>query len=267
MAIGMTGSTGVLGRLLCKYLKAHNIEYKVYDNDILDKNSLLDWLGSGLDSIFHLAAVVPTAKVEKNKTHAFKVNVLGVLNLMDGLLSLGIKPWIFLASSSHVYKPINSKIKENSDTDPHNFYGFTKLQAENMGMFFSKMYGFDVCIGRIFSFYHEFQDGDYLYPSIQKRLKDEDLNNPFYLKGADNIRDISYAEDLISIMIKLEETKYSGIVNIGSGKGTSIRDFVKSIAQRDLSIINAEEGQKPNSLVADISKLNQILKDKNGHKS
>jgi hypothetical protein len=52
--------------------------------------------------------------------------------------------------------------------------------------------------------------------------------------------------------------RYEGIVNIGSGQATLIKDFVRSLSDKPMDI-KAYEGDEPNHLVADISKLKSIL--------
>ena len=74
----------------------------------------------------------------------------------------------------------------------------------------------------------------------------------------EDVRDISLADDLVESIILLAEKRASGIINIGSGFGTRIADFVQSLAPRPLTIIPASPSE-PTKLVADISKLRQIL--------
>jgi len=114
------------------------------------------------------------------------------------------------------------------------------------------------CIGRIFSFYHPIQTGSFLYPSLQRRFAAEDLSQPFRLFGADDVRDLSLADDLVAHIRSLLAKQATGLVNIGSGRGTKISDFVQSLAPRRLEIVNASEGN-PTSLVADTARLRQLL--------
>ena len=114
------------------------------------------------------------------------------------------------------------------------------------------------CIGRIFSFYHPTQSGSFLYPSLQRRFASEDLAQPFRLFGAEDVRDLSLADDLVTHVRALMGKRATGLVNIGSGRGTKIGDFVQSLAPRRLEIINASEGS-PTSLVADTARLRQLL--------
>jgi UDP-glucose 4-epimerase len=66
------------------------------------------------------------------------------------------------------------------------------------------------------------------------------------------------ADDLVAHVRALMGKRATGLVNIGSGRGTKIGDFVQSLAPRRLEIINASEGS-PTSLVADTARLRQLL--------
>ena len=112
--------------------------------------------------------------------------------------------------------------------------------------------------GRVFSFYHPSQTGTFLYPSLLRRFASEDLEAPFPLFGAEDIRDISPAEELVARIVALAEKRATGVVNIGSGVGTRIADFAQAHAPRPLRVVAASDAP-PTSLVADISRLRSLI--------
>jgi UDP-glucose 4-epimerase len=93
---------------------------------------------------------------------------------------------------------------------------------------------------------------------LQRRFAAEDLTQPFRLFGAEDVRDLSLADDLVAHVRALMGKQATGLVNIGSGRGTKISDFTQSLAPRRLQIVNASEGA-PTSLVADTARLRQLL--------
>jgi nucleoside-diphosphate-sugar epimerase len=73
-----------------------------------------------LDGIFHFAAMVPTIEVDKDPLKAMRVNALGTLNLLEICRLRFSKencPWIFVASTSHVYAS-SSEQQFVSETSP-----------------------------------------------------------------------------------------------------------------------------------------------------
>ena len=84
---------------------------------------------------------------------------------------------------------------------------------------------FSYFIGRIFSIYHKYQK-PFLYPSIKEKIK---LNkrNKIFIKNANSVRDFLTADKVVNIIYKLYTKKITGIFNIGSGKGLTVKEFIK----------------------------------------
>jgi UDP-glucose 4-epimerase/GDP-4-dehydro-6-deoxy-D-mannose reductase len=259
MLIGLTGARGILGRIAVNQLIARGHTVNPFDGDVCDLSALQAWAANtNMDAVLHFAAVVPTQVVQADPARAFRVNVGGTANLVSALGGCGRKPWLFYASTSHVYRPQAEPLCEDSPISPINPYGLSKRMGEQVVEASSGPAGLSWCVGRIFSFYHPEQTGSFLYPMLRRRFETEDLDQPFPLHGLDDVRDLSLADDLVAAIVDLTELQSTGTVNIGSGRGTRIADFVQSLAPKPLYIAPASSG-KPTSLVADISRLRQIL--------
>jgi len=252
--IGITGGTGVLGKIICKDLDSMNFNYSKFKGDICSKKEISEWvLKNNFDSIIHLAAIVSTKQVDKDLEYAYSVNVEGTENLINILNENNLNPWLFYASTSHVYKSSNTLIKEEDITNPISEYGKTKYDAEKI---IQESYT-NYCIGRIFSFYHQTQKKSFLYPRIKYRLDNEDLSKDFELYGANSIRDFLNAEEVSKIIIQLMQKRAKGIYNIASGKGIKIKDFVQNLTNKKLNIKSVGGSDY---LVADITKLKKVLR-------
>lgn len=251
--IGITGATGVLGKILQERLKNNNIGYSIFRKDITIKREVNSWIKENdFDYIFHFAALVPTDLAENVFDRAKEVNIIGTQYLVSSISESKKPAIVFYSSSSHVYESKKEPISENDKINPISKYGETKLSAEHE---IKKLKYY--CIGRVFSFFHETQVGNFLYPKMKERIKDDDLNS-FELYGADSVRDISNAEEIVDSIYELFENKVIGTYNIGSGKGIKIQDFVASLTTKKINFV--KKGSV-DYLVADISKLNKVLKD------
>jgi UDP-glucose 4-epimerase len=264
MKIGVTGASGVLGRILVNKLlnNENHCDISCFKGDICSKSDVREWLSNNkFDVIFHFAAIVATDHVKRDILSAYDVNIGGTINLMSGIRDQKHKAWFFYASTCHVYKSKNTPINENDAIDPISLYGITKYMGEKIcyDVWENKNYNISVCMGRIFSFYHKTQKKPFLYPSIMERLNKENLDEPFFLHGSDSARDFLNAEEAVDIIIRLMEKKIEGVVNIGSGQGIKIKDFVQGLTDRKLKIAAGEGGD---ILIADISKLNRLLLSK-----
>jgi len=257
LSIGITGGNGVLGKILQTQLRNKAFYINCYNGDINSPDDLHTWVQSLMpDYMFHLAAIVPTIEVNKNPLSAYKTNVGGTISLLEQLVKLNKPVWLFVASSSHVYKSSDRPIRETDALDPITIYGKTKLLAEQVCMDCMEKYNLKICIGRIFSYYHQTQKEPFLYPTILKRLKEHKPGSPFYLQGADSIRDFLTGEDVADIMIKLLLSQAAGIYNIASGTGIRIRDFVQKLYPEPLNIVPCGI---PNFLVANVDKIRREI--------
>ncbi len=259
MRFGLTGGRGILGRIAVKQLVELGHDVNLFTGDVGELQALQGWVEQAqFDAMLHFAAVVPTQVVQNDPARAFRVNVGGTANLISALTACRSKPWLFYASSSHVYRPQQEPLREDAPVSPINPYGLSKRMGEQVVESSADTAGIPWCIGRIFSFYHPEQTGSFLYPTLRHRFATEDLSRPFPLHGVDDVRDLSLADDVVARILALAERQATGIINIGSGRGTKISDFAQSQAPQPLRIVPASSSPAT-SLVADISRLRQFL--------
>ncbi len=256
--IGITGANGLLGSLIKKKFKTRKINYSVFNGDIKVKKDINNWIqtNSNIEYIFHFAAISSSLVVNKNKKKAFKVNVIGTQNLIEVLKKKRKKIWFFFPSTSHVYKYSKKKIKETHLLKPSSNYGKTKLSAEKI-IIKNKSKNFSFFIGRIFSIYHQKQKKPFLYPSIKQKIK-LNRNKKIYLKNGLSVRDFLNAQDVIEIIFKIFNKKLTGIYNIGSGDGVTVKSFIEKHFNLK-NIVSLNKGK--NTLV---SNNNKLMKKLNG---
>ena len=259
LTIGITGGRGTLGKIAATKLAVENYDIDIFTGDIRSKSDLDQCINdSAMDALFHFAAIVPTQEVANQPDLAFEVNAESTKKLLNTLCQHKKNIWLFYASSSHVYASKSMPIRETDATKPMNIYGKTKLAGEQFLMTGAQDFLGTLCIGRIFSFYHDTQTESFLYPAIKKRLQQYNPKDTFELYGAKNVRDFLNAEGVIERIIKLMENCAEGVVNIGSGKARTIESFVKEVFNYpDLNIKNMSP-ENESVLVADISKYKQL---------
>lgn len=270
--IAITGASGTLGKLLCNRLDANNIGYSSYPGNINDLNQVQSWISlASPDIFFHLAAMVPVRDVMENPSQAMKTNAISILSLMDGLKHLVPACWFFYASSSHVYQDLSESggslsIQENAATQPISLYGATKLAGEMIAKPIAESYGIPLCIGRIFSFYHDSQPESFLIPSLRRKIQMASSGDRVELHNADAIRDFLGAEMVIDAILWLSVQRAEGIVNIASGQAISVREIAERISQHVAKKIHFEEYNdgRRSALVGNINRLSTIIRDAHG---
>ena len=227
--IGITGSSGILGKNLIKYLKQKN-KYKIitYKYDILNKSKLNLWIKNNqFDVIIHLAALVPTFQVNKNYYLAKKINYQGTVNLVKSIKKFhdNKKLFLFFSSTSHVYNFSKNLIRENSALSGITKYGKTKIFAENYLKKNSKFY--DLSIGRISSLVSNNQKKNFVLKNLISKGK---IGEKIFFKNSNVKRNFIYVDDVSKIILKLISKKIKGTFNISSSEITSffnMLDYLK----------------------------------------
>lgn len=265
--VAITGASGTLGKILCGKLEAHGISYHKFPGDITIAAEVSDWIHKiKPDVFFHFAAIVPTRDVLADPSKAMKTNALSMLHIMDCLKDVARNCWIFYASTSHVYgdmtKPGHAvHLSEDSPTNPISLYGATKLAGESICWPIAEAYGIPICIGRIFSFFHSSQPDSYLIPSLYKRINAASPGEIIEVQNTNAVRDILDAEIAVDAIMWLYTGKATGIVNIASGKGTSVMEIAEKISDalnKKINIIELES-DTPSILIANPGRLANII--------
>jgi len=137
MKILIAGSAGFLGKNLYKRLgieheiigiDKNNGEYVDYSIDITDEEKIRNIIKEiGPDIIIDTAAISSVDYCESNQKETYNINVNSVKNLINGLDD-NVK-FIFI-SSDYVYDGIKGDFDEESLTNPINYYGKMKREAE-----------------------------------------------------------------------------------------------------------------------------------------
>ena len=161
MKILVTGACGQIGSELIPYLrerygrenviatdidleKLRGFEEPKYYLDITDREQIDKVIEeTNIDTIIHLAAIL-SAKGERNPDLAWRVNVLGLHNILESAREHSIKK-IFIPSSIAVFGP------ETPDNPgditimrPKTLYGISKVLAELLGEYYFYKYDIDI---------------------------------------------------------------------------------------------------------------------------
>ena len=128
MKIAITGSTGQLGTSINSHLSNHeivNINENFYDKKQLEEKII----NTNYDVLINCVAFHDLNKSENEKKKAFEINTncVALLSKLSGLK----KSHFIHFSSDYVFDGENNKTYiEESETNPINYYGVTKLKGE-----------------------------------------------------------------------------------------------------------------------------------------
>lgn len=97
-----------------------------------------------IDTIINLAAIL-SAKGEKDPMTAWKINIKGLLNVLEIAREYNLSQ-VFIPSSIAVFGPQTTKNNTSQETilKPTTMYGITKVVGELLGEYYVSKYGLDV---------------------------------------------------------------------------------------------------------------------------
>ena len=113
--------------------------------DVTDRDQLAAAVDAhGIGTIYHLAAILSAAG-EKNPQLAWRVNIDGLLNVLELAKDKGLEK-VFVPSSIAVFGPQTPRDPAPQETvlQPTTVYGISKVAGELLGDYYAERYGVDV---------------------------------------------------------------------------------------------------------------------------
>ena len=160
--------------------------------------------------VIHAGAMSKPDDCEENQWQAYVTNVEGTLNML--INSEEYQSFFIFVSTDFVFDGEKGMYKEDDETHPVNFYGKTKLEAEEA----VKEYEHDWAIARTIMVYGKpFSGRDNILSLVKKKLEAGESYSVF----DDQERTPTYVEDLVSAIVAIIERKAKGIFHIS---GTDI---------------------------------------------
>ncbi|MGC9009708.1 MAG: NAD-dependent epimerase/dehydratase family protein [Sulfolobales archaeon] len=282
MKILVTGGAGFIGSHISIYLSEKGFDVEIIDNlersspenlrrieesnlrlHVLDlRKDNLRTLLERYDVIIHAAAYVSVEESMYNPWIYIENNFFVTERLTRYLSN---KQKIIYLSSAAVYgEPINIPIKETDPTKPRSPYGLSKLLGEKSVIRNSICNKYRYIIFRVFNVYGKGQNRTYagVITVFLDRLR-KNLPPIIYGDGG-NTRDFIHVRDVAKAVYLALDKNFSGIYNLGSGRGVAIKDLaeimIKLSGKRDLAPVYSEA--RPGDIrlsVADITRIKEDL--------
>lgn len=261
--VGVIGGSGFIGtHFQIQYSDRFRFVNIARKNGVVADYSVrqLEMALKGCDSAVILAAKMVNPK-EVQTMQLYDDNINIVRNSLDACRNLGIKNVVF-TSTRCVYKK-NQKvpIAEEGEICPINFYGDSKLAAEQICIKYNEKYGMNVKILRLAQVFG-LKEEQYMIGTF---IKNALLGEPLTIYGeAKGERDYIYIKDVCNaIRISLEKYDKYGIYNVGSGKGVSAKELADTVIRGFQSasqcVIQKDKEEDVSVTYLDISKAGKEL--------
>lgn len=306
MKIFVTGGAGYIGSHIVYELCDEGHDVTIYDDLSLGREENIDnraklIVGSTLnkpqlneallqnkfDAVIHLAAWKAAGESMENPGKYAVNNIIGSMNLLNAVISAGIKNFVFSSTAAVYGFPNYLPIDEEHPINPANYYGYTKVFVEDNLRWYSQLKGINYVALRYFN-----AAGYDIKGRVRGKEKNPNNLLPIVLETACGMRDIVkifgndydtidgtgvrdyiHVNDLATAHILalkyLVDKKNNLIVNLSTEKGYSVLEVInkaKEITKKDIpyKIVGRRDGD-PDTVVASYKKANELLNWKAKH--
>lgn len=263
----VTGGAGYIGSHTCKRLKQCGYLPIVYDNLTHGHEHAVKWgplvIGDIRDrpkveavieqykpeAVIHFAAFAYVGESVEDPAKYYENNVVGTLSLFEAMRAKGLGTIVFSSTCATYGMPDTLPIKENHVQAPINPYGRSKLMIELVLGDYARAFGFRFAALRYFNACGADPDGEigeehdpetHLIPRALMAAAGE--INQLDVFGDDYptpdgtcIRDYIHVQDLarghVMALEYLKESGESCQVNLGTGRGVSIKEVLQAVEQ------------------------------------
>ena len=238
---------------------------KIFVGDVRDEFCVRKAL-KDQDIIFHLAALISIPYSYYAPRSYFETNVLGTLNIIQSAREFEVMKVIHTSTSEVYGTAIYTPIDENHPIQGQSPYSASKISADKIAESFYKSFNVPVAVIRPFNTYGPRQSARAVIPTIiSQALTKNEIN----LGNVSTIRDMNYIKDTVQGFIGIAQSDKSvgEVINIGSGRGLTIREIVNTIIKllnKNIKINLDEKRVRPEKsevgvLICDYRKAKKLI--------
>jgi len=265
MRVLVTGGAGYIGSVVAAQLLAGGHEVVVVDDlstghaDAVPAGAEFHQLGIteldpvlgawGVEAVLHFAAKSLVGESTQNPALYWRNNVVGTVALLDSLRAHGVERIVFSSSAATYGDAVEQPIREDAPTRPTSPYGASKLAIDLALTDYARAYGLGAVSLRYFnvagalhgasgSFGERHATETHLIPNA---LRAAAGGSDFSLFGTDYptpdgtcVRDYIHVVDLADAHLRALSAAEPGehrIVNLGSGRGYSVREVLETVGR------------------------------------
>jgi len=258
MRILITGVTGFVGSYMVDYaaklddveifgqkrwrspldnISEHVNSINLVDCDLIDPSSTFDMIKNvSPDRIFHLAAqsFVPFSFEAPKIT--LDINVIGTLNILEGVRRANIDPLIHICSSSEVYGQVNEDeipITENNALRPQSPYAVSKVAEDMLSYQYFISYGIKTIRTRAFTHSGARRGGVFVDSWFAKQIAqiEKNIMKPkIHVGNLESIRTFMDVRDTVkAYWVALEKCKPGEVYNVGGKETYTVKEMLNML--------------------------------------
>jgi nucleoside-diphosphate-sugar epimerase len=208
-----------------------------------------------VDSIIHLAAMVPKNSAQDEAAGAFAANLMGTVHLFDAFGRTGQADVV--ASTAEVYglPEGHRALREDIEPRPLSWYGASKVAAEVFCRTLEVHDQMRIALLRLTVLYGT---GDTIQRAIPNFVRSAVRGESIRIFGGEELRDYLHVDDAARAVVLAWQCRLSGTYNVGSGIGIAVRDAADAVVRvaGGRSALEQHPRQKPAAdIVLDVTRF------------
>jgi UDP-glucose 4-epimerase len=251
MRILVLGGSGFLGSHIVDKFLAEKHDVAVYDlyperfrrsppgitfftGDFGNVGALDELISTGFDAVIHCVSTTTPKSSNESPEFDIQSNVIGTLYLLDICVKHSVDKLVFMSSGGTVYGDIGDLelVDETHSVRPMCSYGVSKLTIEHYLDVYKHLRGLDYVALRLSNPYGERQSPlralGALTVFLHRTLKRQGVE----VWGDGGVtRDFIYVGDVANAVYLATVNPVSGVFNVGTGTGLSLREILSQIAK------------------------------------
>lgn len=223
-------------------------------------------LAAGVDTVFHLAALIGIPYSYTAPAHYVATNVQGTLAVLEAVRAQGVRRMVHTSTSETYGSAQFTPMTEAHPLVAQSPYAATKVAADQLALSYYRSFDTPVVVCRPFNTFGPRQSLRAVLPTLMAQALHA---TEIRVGSLEPVRDMNYVADTVDGFLRMAVT--DGIegetFNVGSGVGRTIGemlDLVQKTAGTDKPVRVAVERQRPErsevtALICDYSKAAQRL--------
>ncbi|MBC7678328.1 MAG: GDP-mannose 4,6-dehydratase [Pseudorhodobacter sp.] len=284
----VTGGCGFIGSHLVEALLARGAQVTVLDaynsessrghlegvhhdaltvrlGDVADP-FLVRELSEGVDTVYHLAALIGIPYSYTAPAHYVATNVNGTLAVLEAARSAGVRRVVHTSTSETYGSAQFTPMTEDHPLVAQSPYAATKVAADQLALSYYRSFDTPVSVCRPFNTFGPRQSMRAVLPTLMAQAL---FGERISVGALDPVRDMNYVGDTVDGFLRIAATEgvEGETFNLGSGVGRTVGEMlelVQQVAGTDKPVAVADERRRPDksevvALICDFTKAHDRL--------